>query len=134
MDEHEVNVSCNQAVFQPCQSFQFWLIVDGQLIVFAQRRHFVVFQVSQTGLAEPESLLSIYLHLDILNRDIPDADLDDVTIRGRRRLTVSSLIKICRIFVFHKILQDLIKSYEILKDLTVSYMISLYLTRSHKIL
>ena len=46
MDEHEVNVSRNQAVFQPCQSFQFWLIIDGQLVVLAERRHLVVFQVS----------------------------------------------------------------------------------------
>ena len=82
MDEHEVNVSRNQAVFQPCQSFQFWLIIDGQLVVLAQRRHLVVFQVSLAGFAQPESLLSVYLHLDILNRDISDAVMDDVTIEG----------------------------------------------------
>ena len=53
MDEHEVNVSCNQAVFQPCQSFQFWLIIDGQLVVLAHRWHLVVLHMLDTCLAKP---------------------------------------------------------------------------------
>ena len=53
MDEHEVNVSRNQAVFQPCQSFQFWLIIDGQLVVLAHRRHLVVLHMLDTCLAKP---------------------------------------------------------------------------------
>ena len=42
MDEHEVNVSRNQTVFQPCQPLQLGLIVDGQLVVLTHRWHLVV--------------------------------------------------------------------------------------------
>ena len=94
MDEHEVDVTRNQNVFQPCQSFQLWLVFDGQLVVLAQRRHPVVFKVSEAGLAQPKSLLPIYLHLDILKRGIPYAVIDDVPVLGSRFLRLSNLVNI----------------------------------------
>ena len=84
MDEHEVNVSRNQAVFQPCQSFQFWLIIDGQLVVLAHRWHLVVLHMLDTCLAKPGVLVTIDHNFHTRVRGIPKAILDDVAVwRGR---------------------------------------------------
>ena len=59
MDEHEVDLSCNQGVLQSSKSLQLWLMVDGQLVVLTHRWHLVSIHVPLTGLAECVLFLSI---------------------------------------------------------------------------
>ena len=80
MDEHEVDFSCDQTVFKPRQSLQFWLIVDRQLVVFAHWWHLVVLHMPDTGLAEPRVLITVNHNFYTRDRGIPKTVFDDVTV------------------------------------------------------
>ena len=80
MDEHEVDFSCDQTVFQSCQPLQLWLIIDRQFVVFAHWWHLVVLHMPDTGLAEPQVLITVNHDSYTRDRGIPKTVLDDVTV------------------------------------------------------
>ena len=84
MDEHEVDFSCDQTVFKPRQSLQFWLIVDRQLVVFAHWWHLVVLHMPDTGLAKPRVLVTVNQNFHTKVRPIPKTILDDVAVWSSR--------------------------------------------------
>ena len=91
MDEHEVDFSGNQTVLQPFKSLQCWLIVDRQLVVFAHWWHLVVLHVPDTGLAEPQVLITVNHNFYTRDRGIPKTVLDDVTVWSSRCVVHPSL-------------------------------------------
>ena len=92
MNEHEVEFPGDQGIFQPCESLKFWLMIDGQLVHLAHRRHPVPFHVALTSFAKCVLLLAINLDLDFDIRYVPDTVLYDVPVWGELVVSFLELI------------------------------------------
>ena len=67
-------------------------MIDGQLVHLAHRRHSVPLHVALTSFAKGVLLLAINLDLDFDIRYIPDAVMDDVSVRGELVVSILELI------------------------------------------
>ena len=67
-------------------------MINGQLVHLAHRRHSVPLHVALTGFAKGVLLLAINLDFDLDIRCIPDAVMDDVSVRGELVVSILELI------------------------------------------